>query len=65
MGDLNSTGYEKQAEDAARAVCFGNFLSFFFMQQFVTQPTRKCAILHWVLSENSSLVTEVELCEGL
>ena len=50
----------------ARAVCFGSFLrSFFFTQQFVTQSTRKCAILHWVLSDNSSLVTEVELCEGL
>ena len=35
------------------------------MQQFVSQPTRHGAILDLVLSDYRSLVTEVEMCEGL
>ena len=31
----------------------------------MTQPTRHGAILDLVLSDNNSLATEVEICEGL
>ena len=66
MGDFNLRGYENHTEDTSESRMFRQlFEEEFFMQQFVAQPTRHGAILDLVLSDNRSLVTEVEICEGL
>ena len=64
-GDFNLRGYENHTEDTSESRMFRQLLEEFFMQQFVTQPTIHGAIPDLVLSDNRSLVTEVEMCEGI
>ena len=66
MEDFNVSGYENHTDDISESRMFPQlFEEEFFMQQFVTQPTRHGAILGLVLSDNRSLVTDAEMCEGL